>query len=258
MRISTWNVNSVRSRMDRIAIWIEANTPDVLCMQETKVKDDKFPLSQFEELGYEVAIYGQSSYNGVAIASKTPMSDVQIGLPVTADPQARGISVNVNGYQIINVYVPNGQAVGSEKYLYKLNWLDALIHWVERLYDPGNKLVLTGDFNIAPEDRDVYDPGLMAGEILCTLEERSRFNQLLDLGLSDALRFTTEADKLYTFWDYRGGAFRLNQGFRIDHILVSESIRDHIREVQMLRDDRRSLAKLPKPSDHIPVTIDIN
>lgn len=258
MRISTWNVNSVRSRMDRIAIWIEANTPDVLCMQETKVTDDKFPLSQFEELGYEVAIYGQSSYNGVAIASKTPMSGVQIGLPVAGDPEARGISATVNGVQIINVYVPNGQAVGSEKYLYKLNWLDALIQWVEGLYDPGNSLVLTGDFNIAPEDRDVYDPGLLAGEILCTSEERSHFQHLLDIGFSDALRLTTEADKLYTFWDYRGGAFRLNQGFRIDHILVSESIKDRIGEVRMFRDDRRSLAKLPKPSDHIPVSVDIN
>ncbi len=258
MRITTWNVNSVRSRMDRIAIWLEANAPDVLCMQETKVTNDKFPVSKFKELGYHVTIHGQSSYNGVAIASKTPMTDVQIGLPIPVDPEARGISATVNGFKIINVYVPNGQAVGSEKYLYKLKWLDALTHWVERVYDPGTRLVLTGDFNIAPEDRDVYDPGLLAGEILCTSEERSHFQHLLDIGFSDALRLTTEADKLYTFWDYRGGAFRLNQGFRIDHILVSESIKDRIGEVRMFRDDRRSLAKLPKPSDHIPVSVDIN
>jgi exodeoxyribonuclease III len=258
MRIATWNVNSVRTRLDRVLLWLQEHEPDVLCMQETKVVDDDFPREGFEELGYEVSIHGQKTYNGVAIASRMPVSEVEVGLPLDGDEEARGIAVTVGGVRVVDVYVPNGSEVGSEKYAYKLRWLDALGEWLDRHADPSEALVVAGDYNIAPDDRDVWDAELWRGQVLCTEEERARFQSLLRWGLTDALRAVNDAAEVYTQWDYRGAAFRFNQGVRIDHLLVSEPVRARLEAVELSRDDRKVRDGVAKPSDHIPVTLVLN
>lgn len=255
MRIATWNVNSVRTRLDRVLLWLQEHEPDVLCMQETKVVDEDFPREGFEELGYQVSIHGQKAYSGVAIASRMPVSEVEVGLPLDDDEEARGIAVTVGGVRIVDVYVPNGGEVGSEKYAYKLRWLDALGEWIEGHAAPSDALVVTGDYNIAPDDRDVWDAELYRGQVLCTDEERARFQSLLRWGLTDALRAVNDEASVYTQWDYRGAAFRFNQGVRIDHLLVSESVRARLQAVELSRDDRKVRAGVAKPSDHIPVTL---
>ena len=255
MRIATWNVNSVRTREDRVLLWLREHEPDVLCMQETKVVDEDFPREGFEELGYTVSIHGQKTYNGVAIASRLPVEDVVVGLPLEGDDEARGIAVTVGGVRIVDVYVPNGSEVGSEKYAYKLRWLDALGEWLDGNADPSEALVVAGDYNIAPDDRDVWDAEAWRGQVLCTDEERARFQSLLRWGLTDALRAVNDAPEVYTQWDYRGAAFRFNQGVRIDHLLVSEPVRARMESVELSRDDRKVREGVAKPSDHIPVTL---
>lgn len=255
MRIATWNVNSVRTREDRVLLWLREHEPDVLCMQETKVVDEDFPSEGFEALGYEVTVHGQKTYNGVAIASRVPVGDVVVGLPLDGDEEARGLAVTVGGVRIVDVYVPNGGEVGSEKYAYKLRWLDALCDWLEGHADPSEALVVAGDYNIAPDDRDVWDAEVWRGQVLCTDEERARFERLLRWGLTDALRAVNEEAGVYTEWDYRGAAFRFNQGVRIDHLLVSEPVRERLQTVELSRDDRKVRDGVAKPSDHIPVML---
>jgi len=251
MRITTWNVNSIRARLPRVLEWLSEARPDVLCMQELKCQEHQFPLQAFEDLGYNVAIHGQKSWNGVAIASRTPLSGVIKGIPDPDDPQARGISAIVGGVMVVNLYVPNGQEVGSDKYAYKLRWLEDLLGWLDGETDADDDLVVCGDYNICPEDKDTYDPEIWKGGILCSDPERERFERLKAWGLTDALRHFDDASGIYTWWDYRAAMFRRGLGLRIDHHLLSASVLGRAKGVEVDRTARRG----EKPSDHAPVTL---
>ena len=257
MRITTWNINSLRARMHRFPQWLDRNRPDVLCLQETKCTDDVFPAEVFTERGYHVSFHGQKTYNGVAIASLAPQTDVVRGLPMDGDAEARGIAATIHGVRVINVYVVNGKAVGDEKYDHKLAWLDALGAFVEADVDPAGQAVLCGDFNLCPTDRDTWDPVQWAGDIFCTDAERARFQRLLDHGLLDAFRekypgaFGRFA---HTWWDYRRGGYDRGWGLRIDHHLVTRAVLDRTTAVTIDRLEREG----EKPSDHAPVTLHID
>ena len=250
MRIATWNVNSLRARLELALNWLREDGPDVVCLQETKVTDDLFPREPLMEAGYEVAFSGQKTYNGVAILSRHPIRDVQTVLPeAPGDDEKRFIAARIEGIEVINVYVPNGQEVGSPKFQYKLDWLDCLRTFLKTTYTPEDALVLCGDFNIAPEARDVYDPVALDGEVLFHPDERAAFTRLLEWGLGDTFRLHHDEPGLYSWWDYRGGAFRRNLGIRIDHILATPPLVRQCTAVTL----ERELRRLPKPSDHIPV-----
>lgn len=248
MNVTTWNVNSIRARLDRTLEWMDERRPDVLCMQELKCQDGEFPRAAFEERGYHLALYGQKTYNGVALASRLPIEDVVVDLPLAGDPNARGISAIIGGIRILNLYVVNGGELGSDKYVYKLGWLDALLEAVPRLL-PG-PLVVCGDFNIAPADDDVYDPVALAGETLLSPPERERFQRLLGFGLTDAFR-AFHARPQFTWWDYRGNGYALNRGMRIDHHLVTPDILRRTIDVTVDTDARAR----PGATDHAPVTL---
>ncbi|MGA8009990.1 MAG: exodeoxyribonuclease III [Thiomonas sp.] len=249
MKIATWNVNSLTVRLPQVIDWLQAHQPDVLALQETKLTDDKFPKDELQAAGYQSVFLGQRTYNGVALLSRLPLESVQRNIPGFDDAQARGIAATVGDVRVIDTYFPNGQAPESEKFAYKMRWLDALEAWVAAELQRTPKLVLLGDFNIAPEDRDVFDPVAWAGQIHCTPEERGHFQQLLGLGLVDAFRAFEQPPKSWSWWDYRNLAFRKNQGLRIDHILVSAPLRPALQSC--------SIDKLPRknerPSDHAPV-----
>jgi exodeoxyribonuclease-3 len=250
MRIATWNVNSLRARLELVLDWLRQDGPEVVCLQETKVTDDVFPTAALAEVGYQAVFTGQKTYNGVAILSRLPLTEVCKALPeAPGDDEKRFIAATVNGTRIINVYVPNGQAVGSAKFQYKLAWLEQLRTFLTTTYTLETPLLLCGDFNVAPEPRDVYDATEVDGEILFHPEERAAFARLLDWGLHDALRLHHQEGELYSWWDYRAGAFRRNRGFRIDHILATPPVAGRCTAVTLERDLRRR----PKPSDHIPV-----
>lgn len=250
MRIATWNVNSLRARWDIVLDWLRQDGPDVVCLQETKMTDDLFPGALLAEMGYQAVFVGQKTYNGVAILSRLPLTDVALALPeAPGEDEKRFIAATVQGVRVINVYVPNGQAVDSPKFPYKLAWLERLRAFLATTYTLEDALVLCGDFNVAPEPRDVYDAAKVEGEILFHPEERAAFARFLGWGLLDALRLHYEEGGLYSWWDYRAAAFRRNLGFRIDHILVTPPLASRCTAVTLLRD----LRKLPKPSDHIPV-----
>ncbi len=251
MRIATWNVNSIRARLPRVTEWLVRTRPDVLCMQELKCQEEQFPLEAFEDLGYNVAVFGQKSWNGVAIASRTPLSGVIKGIPDEADPQSRGMAVIAQGVMVVNLYVPNGQEVGSDKYAYKLQWLDQLTAWLEGETTPDDDVVVCGDFNICPDDRDVYDPEIWKNGILCSAPERERFTALKAWGLTDAQRHFDDSPGIYTWWDYRAAMVRRGLGLRIDHHLVTESILARAEGVEVDREARKGA----KPSDHAPVTL---
>lgn len=250
LTIATWNINSVRTRLPVLLPWLKEVSPDVVLLQETKTTDDQFPGEEFENLHYNYAIYGQKSYNGVAILSKFPLEDVTIGLSGFEDEQARYIEAVVKGVRVASIYVPNGMAVGSDKYVYKLQFLKHLYAHTQTLLTYDEALVLGGDFNIAPTDLDVYDPQEWHEQILCSTAEREGLRSLLYLGLVDALRaLHPEEKELYTWWDYRGGAWQNNFGMRIDHFLVSSQAADHLREVFV----DKTVRDLEKASDHAPV-----
>jgi len=250
MLIATWNVNSVRARLPRIVPWLEEQKPDVLCLQETKVEDDKFPREPFTELGYELEVFGQKTWNGVAIASRAPMFDVTRGLPGEGpDDQRRVIEATVEGVRVINLYVPNGQAPGTEKFSYKMDWLARLRDHLEESYDPDDEIVVLGDINIAPEDRDVYDPEGLRGQIHMTDEERDALREITDWGLADAMRLHRSETGVYTWWDFRGARFQRGQGYRIDLVLVSEPMMHRSVAVDVDVTARAG----EKPSDHAPV-----
>lgn len=250
MRLATWNVNSLRARLDLVLTWLRQDGPEVVCVQETKVTDDVFPAEALAAAGYQAVFSGQKTYNGVAILSRLPLAEVQHALPeAPGDDEKRFIAATVNGIRIINVYVPNGQAVGSAKFSYKLAWLERLRTYLAAMYTLDTPLVLCGDFNVAPEPRDVYDAAKVDGEILFHPEERAAFARLLDWGLQDALRLHHQEAGLYSWWDYRAGAFRRNLGFRIDHILLTPPVAAWCTAVVL----EQHLRRLPKPSDHIPV-----
>jgi exodeoxyribonuclease-3 len=250
MRIATWNVNSLRVRLEIVIDWLSHDGPDVVCLQETKATDDVFPVEPLAAAGYEAVFTGQKTYNGVAILSRLPLTHVVWALPdAPGEDEKRFIAATVGGLRVINVYVPNGQAVGSPRFSYKLAWLECLRTYLATTYTTDEALLLCGDFNVAPEPRDVYDTEKVDGEILFHPEERAAFARLLAWGLHDTLRLHHQEGGLYSWWDYRAAAFRRDLGFRIDHILVTPPLAARCTAVTL----ERQLRRLPKPSDHIPV-----
>jgi exodeoxyribonuclease-3 len=229
--------------------WLAENPVDVLCLQETKLTDDKFPVAEINAAGYQVVFSGQKTYNGVAILAKTPITDVVKNNPRYQDEQQRILAGTVDGIRIICAYVPNGQQVGSDKYAYKLGWLASLREWLAEEMSTHEELAILGDYNIAPEDRDVHDPAEWAGQIHCSDQERAALVALNELGLCDSFRMFEQADKSYSWWDYRQLAFRRNRGLRIDHILLSPALAKRCTACAIDRDPR----KWEQPSDHVPV-----
>jgi exodeoxyribonuclease-3 len=254
MRIATWNVNSLRARLDRVLGWLDAQAPDLLCVQETKVADEEFPRAPFEERGWRVACFGQKTWNGVALISREPVADVARGFPgCPPDTGSRVIGGRFRDLRVLDVYVPNGQDVGTDKYATKLAWLDALAAWVRDAWDRNSPAVICGDFNVAPDDRDVFSPERHRGKILCSEPERERFRTLLDLGFADGFRKFTDAPKHYTYWDYGQVMFPRNLGFRLDHVLLTPPAADRCVSVTIDREARAG----ERPSDHAPVVAEI-
>jgi exodeoxyribonuclease-3 len=249
LKLATWNVNSLAVRLPQLLDWLAEHQPDAMVLQETKLTDDKFPHESIESAGYAVRWFGQKTYNGVALLSKAPAVDILRNIPGHGDESARVIAGTVGELRVVGAYFPNGQAPGTDKFAYKLQWMDALRDWLREELIAHPKLVLMGDFNIAPEDRDVHDPVAWAGQIHCTDEEREHFRALCGLGLVDAFRLFEQPPKSWSWWDYRNLAFRRNQGLRIDIILVSEALRDAVRECAIDKAPRKN----ERPSDHAPV-----
>jgi len=240
-------------RLPHVLEWLSANPIDVLCLQETKQEDHKFPFAELEEAGYNAVHSGQKTYNGVAILSKHPLEDVSIGIAGFEDEQKRVISATVEGVRIVCIYIPNGQAVDSDKYQYKLRWLEALRIWLAGQLEQYPKLVLLGDYNIAPDDRDCHDPAAWLGQVLVSLPERLAYQQLEKLGLHDSFRLFEKDAGHFSWWDYRMAGFRRNLGMRIDHILVS----DHLKNDCISCVIDKAPRKLERPSDHTPVILTI-
>ena len=258
LRLATWNVNSLSVRLPQVLDWLNSAQPDVLVLQETKLTDDKFPSAELAAAGWQSAWFGQKTYNGVALLSRHPVEAVVHNIPGFADEQARVIAATVRPVsqahlRVIGAYFPNGQAPDSDKFVYKRAWLEGLTRWLRTELSVHPQLVLMGDFNIAPEDRDVYDPVGWAGQIHCTDIERQAFRDLIALGLVDAFRLFEQAPKSWSWWDYRNLAFRKNQGLRIDHILVSEALRAQVVACAIDKAPRRN----ERPSDHAPVWVDL-
>lgn len=249
MKIVSWNVNSLKVRLPQVLDYLSEVKPDVLCLQETKTEDVNFPLQAIESGGYQVAFAGQKTYNGVAILSRHPLQNIVVNNPWYADEQKRLIAATIEGIRVICAYIPNGQAVGSEKYDYKMAWLDMLHLWMEKELAEHDHLALAGDFNIAPEDRDVHDPELWAGQILCSDREREAFQRLLQLDMKDSFRCFEQAEKSFSWWDYRMRGFARNLGLRIDHILLSEKLSARCTAAGIDKGPR----KHERPSDHAPV-----
>ena len=249
LKIATWNVNSLRVRLPHVLDWLAAHGPDVLALQETKLPDKDFPAAEIEKAGYRAVYAGQSAYNGVAILSRSPAEDVITDPPGLDDHQRRVLAATIAGVRVVDLYVPNGQSVGSEKYVYKLEWLDTLTGYIRDAMAEHPRLVVLGDFNIAPEERDVHDPALWKGHVLFSDPERAAFQRLLDLGLSDTFRLFEQPEREFSWWDYRAGGFRRNLGLRIDHILGTPAMRDACRSCRIDREPR----KRERPSDHAPV-----
>ncbi|MEY4753174.1 MAG: exodeoxyribonuclease [Pseudomonadota bacterium] len=258
MKLATWNVNSLSVRLPQLLDWLAQQQPDVLVLQETKLTDDKFPAAELAAAGWQAAWFGQKTYNGVALLSRTPAQEVVRNIPGFEDAQARVIAASVSDadgrpLRVVGAYFPNGQAPDSDKYVYKMAWLTALQTWLREELATHERLVLMGDFNIAPEDRDVFDPAAWAGQIHCTEAERAHFRALLDLGLVDAYRHFEQAPKSWSWWDYRNLAFRKNQGLRIDHILVSQALTPRLRACLIDKAPRKN----ERPSDHAPVLVEL-
>jgi exodeoxyribonuclease III len=251
LKLATWNINSLAVRLPQVLDWLAANPVDALVLQETKLTDDKFPTSDFGAAGWQVQWFGQKTYNGVALISRSVAGEVVKNIPGFADEQARVIAGTVDGVRVIGGYFPNGQAPDSDKFVYKMGWLNALHDWLAAEVKQHDKLVLMGDFNITPDDRDVYDPVAWAGQIHCTPEERAQFQRLVALGLTDAFRLFEQPAKSWSWWDYRNLAFRKNQGLRIDHILVSEALKGRVTACEIDKLPRKN----ERPSDHAPVIV---
>lgn len=254
MKIAAWNVNSLKVRLPQLLEWLAEKSPDVVCLQETKLEDGNFPQAEIEAAGYRVAFAGQKTYNGVALLAREAPVDVAVGNPHFPDPQQRLIAATVGGIRFVCAYVPNGQAVGSDKFDYKLGWLGALNVWLGEQLAAYPQLVLAGDFNIAPEDRDVHDPAAWAGQILCSDAERAAFRTLLALGLWDSFRLFEQPEKTFSWWDYRMLGFQKNRGLRIDHILLSQPLASRCTAAGIDREMR----KRERPSDHAPVFAELS
>jgi exodeoxyribonuclease-3 len=257
-KIATWNVNSLNVRLPQVLDWLRDQQPDILALQETKLTDLDFPTLDIAEAGYRAVFAGQKTYNGVAILSRLPAGEIVTDLPGLDDPQRRVLGATVGNTRVLNLYVPNGQAVGSDKYAYKLTWLDHLTVWLQTELAKYPQLVVLGDFNIAPDDRDVHDPAAWTGQVLCSKPERAAFRCLLDLGLQDTFRLFPQEDQTFSWWDYRSAAFRRNLGLRIDHILASPAL---AATCAACRVDKTPRGR-ERPSDHAPViaefAIDLN
>ena len=254
MKIATWNVNSLKVRLPHLLDWLAAEQPDVVCLQELKMTDDVFPVSELEQAGYKSAFSGQKTYNGVAILSRHDITDVVMGIPGLDDEQKRVVAGTVDGTRVICLYIPNGQSIDSDKYHYKLRWLSALQDWLQSELAAHPQLAVLGDFNIAPEDRDVHDPAAWAGQVLCSDPERAHFRKMLEQGLQDSFRLFEQEDKQFSWWDYRQGGFRRNLGLRIDHILVTPDLARHCTSCVIDKNPR----KLERPSDHAPVVAEFS
>ena len=255
MRVATWNVNSLRARLDRVLAWLAQRQPDVLLMQETKLGDDAAPYLPFELAGYRLAHHGEGRWNGVAIASRVGLDDIQPGLEASGPDAvgARMLAARCGGLRVVSLYAPNGRAVDSEFYLAKLDWFARLRGWLDRAADPAEQLVLGGDLNVAPGDDDVWDPAAFEGATHVTPQEREAYRHLLGWGLVDVYRQHHPEPGRYTWWDYRAGAFHKGQGMRIDHLLVSRTVASRCRGAEIDRDARKG----PLPSDHAPLWIDL-
>ncbi|HEX9628237.1 MAG TPA: exodeoxyribonuclease III [Acidiferrobacterales bacterium] len=254
MKIATWNVNSLNVRLPQVLDWLSAERPDVLGLQETKLTDDKFPRAAIEAAGYRVVFAGQKTYNGVALLSRGALRDIVTDLPGIEDPQRRVLGATVGKLRVLNLYVPNGESVDSPKYAYKLDWLAALARYAKEQLAAHPRLALIGDFNIAPEERDVHDPKAWAGQVLFSDRERAAFGALVDAGLCDTFRLFEQAEGLYSWWDYRMGAFRRNRGLRIDHILASPELCKACRACRIDTGPRAA----ERPSDHAPVVAEFD
>jgi exodeoxyribonuclease-3 len=253
MKIATWNVNSLKVRLPQVLDWLAAQQPDVLCLQETKMEDKVFPFAELAAADYRAIHHGQKTYNGVAILAREEPAAVRRNLPDFDDPQSRVVAADLAGMRMVCAYFPNGQAVGSDKYEYKLKWLKALTRWLKDELQRQPELALLGDFNIAPEDRDVYDPVAWQGQILCSEPERDAFRALLDLGFKDAFRLFEQPEKSFTWWDYRMLGYQRNHGLRLDHILLSPQLAGRCTACTIDKEPR----KLERPSDHAPVIAEI-
>jgi exodeoxyribonuclease-3 len=258
MKLATWNVNSLAVRLPQLLDWLAAHSPDVLVLQETKLTDDKFPADAIRAAGWQVEWFGQKTYNGVALLSRGPVKDVVRNIPGFDDPQARVIAGSVadpggGTLRVVGAYFPNGQAPDSDKFVYKMAWLTALQSWLHAELAAHPRLVLMGDFNIAPEDRDVYDPVAWAGQIHCTPQERGHFQALVAMGMVDAFRLFEQPAKSWSWWDYRNLAFRKNQGLRIDHVLVGDALRQSVSACVIDKAPRKN----ERPSDHAPVIVEL-
>lgn len=250
MKITTWNVNSLNVRLPHLLEYLAEFEPDIVALQETKLPDEKFPLAEIEAAGYHATFSGQKTYNGVAIISRHEVGDVVAGIPDFDDPQRRLLAATINNMRIINVYIPNGQEIGSEKYAYKLQWLAAFHNLLLQELARHGKLILLGDFNIAPADFDVHDPKRWQGKIMCSDEEREIFAKLLNLGLKDAVRELHPGTPMFSWWDYRMNAFRRRWGIRIDHILASTSM------IPTAAGVATGYRAKERPSDHAPVWVE--
>jgi exodeoxyribonuclease-3 len=253
MKLVTWNVNSLKVRLSQVLDWLAENQPDVLCLQETKLEDGNFPVAEIASAGYQAIFSGQKTYNGVAILSRTVGVEIQAGIPDFEDEQKRVLAATFNDVRIICAYFPNGQSPDSDKYQYKLRWLAGLACWLETEQANYPKLALLGDYNIAPEDRDVHDPKAWEGQVLVSPAERAAFSGMIQSGLKDAYRLFDQADASFSWWDYRMAAFRRNMGMRIDHILLSAPLAQHCTACWIDKAPR----KLERPSDHTPVVAEI-
>jgi len=250
LTVATWNVNSLRARLDAVQRWIEAHAPDVVCLQETKVQDGQFPLLPFTALGYQAAIHGQPTYNGVAILSRLPLEEVTLGFDGSgSEEQKRLVAATIAGIRVVNAYVPNGQAVGSDKFAYKLEFLARLRAYFEQRHAPEAPLVLVGDFNVAPAPEDVFDAQEMAGQVCFHPDERAALERVRDWGFADAFRRLNPGAGQYTWWDYRQASFRRNRGLRIDHIWTTQPLAARVTSCWIDREERAR----EKASDHAPL-----
>ena len=253
MKIATWNVNSIRARIENLEKYIKVNSPDIIFLQEIKTEEENYPFDKLNKLGYFSYVNGQKSYNGVSILSKKKLTDVNNILEGDKVKQARLISavtkINKTNVNIINIYVPNGNPINTEKYTYKLLWLDLFIKMIEKKIKKNQSLIIAGDFNIIPHEKDVHDPKKYSDDALFKLEVRKKFRRLLNLGFHDVFRIFNKRERNYTFWDYQKASWLKNNGLRIDHILVSNNLIESVKKIEIKKNIRSQM----KPSDHVPV-----
>ena len=254
LKVASWNVNSLNVRLPHVLAWCDVARPDILALQETKLTDDRFPVDELLEAGYHSVFSGQKTYNGVAILSREPATDIVTDIDGLDDPQRRILGATIGDLRIIDLYVVNGSEVGSEKYAYKLHWLEQVYRWLSDEMQRFDKVIVMGDFNIAPEDRDVHDPESWHGKILCSTAERAALQKIMELGLSDTFRQFEQEEKIWSWWDYRMAAFRRNMGLRIDLVLASQALAETCSAAYIDKEPRRQ----ERPSDHAPAVAEFS